>query len=212
MAFPNDQTKGAGGTADGASREQDEMGGGGSRSADLGAESVSADPELHPGAADGGSGATAQRGGGATSGAELDEQRERYLRLAAEYDNFRKRSARERQEAGSRAQADLVRHLIDALDDIARFAHVDPAATDSATIVQGVDMVERKLLKALGAAGLQVVNPVDQAFDPALHEAVATEPALSSEDDHMVARVYQPGYVFNGQLLRPARVVVKQWS
>ena len=212
MAFPNDQTKGAGGTADGASREQDEMGGGGSRSADLGAESVSADPELHPGAADGGSGATAQRGGGAASGAELDEQRERYLRLAAEYDNFRKRSARERQEAGSRAQADLVRHLIDALDDIARFAHVDPAATDSATIVQGVDMVERKLLKALGAAGLQVVNPVDQAFDPALHEAVATEPALSSEDDHMVARVYQPGYVFNGQLLRPARVVVKQWS
>jgi molecular chaperone GrpE len=214
MAFPNDQTKGAGGTADDASREQDEVGGGGGRQADLGPESASADPELHPGAADGGGGggSTARRSGAAASSAELDEQRERYLRLAAEYDNFRKRSARERQEAGGRAQADLVRHLIDALDDIARFAHVDPATTDAATIVQGVDMVERKLLKALGAAGLQVVNPVDQTFDPALHEAVATEPALSSEDDRMVARVYQPGYVFNGQLLRPARVVVKQWS
>jgi molecular chaperone GrpE len=45
-----------------------------------------------------------------------------------------------------------------------------------------------------------------------LHEAIATERALSPEDDHLVARVYQPGYVFQGQLLRPARVVVKQWS
>jgi molecular chaperone GrpE len=56
-----------------------------------------------------------------------------------------------------------------------------------------------------------VINPLDQTFDPTLHEAVATEPALSPEDDHTVARVFQPGYRFNGQLLRPARVVVKQW-
>jgi molecular chaperone GrpE len=64
----------------------------------------------------------------------------------------------------------------------------------------------------LAAAGLEVIDPVDQAFDPALHEAIATEPALSPEDDHVVAQVYQPGYVFAGQLLRPARVVVKQWN
>ena len=73
-------------------------------------------------------------------------------------------------------------------------------------------MVERKMMKALAAAGLQVINPVNQAFDPALHEAVATERALSPEDDHLVAQVYQPGYLFNGQLLRPARVVVNQWN
>ena len=142
----------------------------------------------------------------------LAEQQDRYLRLAAEYDNFRKRSQRERSEAASRGQADLVKQLIDALDDLARFAHVDPASTDSTTIVQGVDMVEKKMIKALTSAGLQVVNPVDQTFDPSLHEAVATEPALSAEDDHVVSRVYQQGYVFNGQLLRPARVVVKQWN
>jgi molecular chaperone GrpE len=143
---------------------------------------------------------------------ELSELRERYLRLAAEYDNFRKRSQRERADAGSRAQAELVRQLLDALDDLARFAHLDPAATDTATVVEGAALVERKLLKALGAAGLQVIDPVDQPFDPAHHEAVGTEPALSPEDDHMVARVYQLGYLFNGQLLRPARVVVKQWQ
>ena len=147
-----------------------------------------------------------------TGNAAVDEQRDRYLRLAAEYDNFRKRATRERQEAGARAQGELVKQLIDALDDLARFAHVDPATVDAATVVQGVDMVEKKVMKALSAAGLQVVNPVHQTFDPSLHEAVGTEPALAREDDHVVSRVYQPGYVMGGQLLRPARVVVKQWN
>jgi molecular chaperone GrpE len=73
-------------------------------------------------------------------------------------------------------------------------------------------MVEKKFLKMLTAAGLEIVDPVNQSFDPTLHEAVATEPALSPEDDHVVARVFQVGYLFGGQLLRPARVVVKQWN
>jgi molecular chaperone GrpE len=89
---------------------------------------------------------------------------------------------------------------------------VDPATVDPVTLAQGVEMVERKFLKSLGTAGLQVINPIDQTFDPALHEAVTTEPALSPEDDHVVSRVFQVGYLFNGQLLRPARVVVKQWN
>jgi len=140
------------------------------------------------------------------------DEREKYLRLAAEYDNYRKRSAKERQDAGARAQADLVRQLVEALDDVARFAHIDPATTDASTVVQGVDMVEKKLLKTLGAAGLEIINPVGETFDPALHEAVATEPTSAREDDHVVSRVYQPGYLFKSQLLRPARVVVKQWN
>ena len=143
---------------------------------------------------------------------QLDEQRDRYLRLAAEYDNFRKRSQRERQEAHARGQADLVKSLIEALDDLSRFAHVDPSTTDAATVVEGAAMVEKKLFKALSSAGLEVVNPVDQTFDPAHHEAVSTEPAAAREDDHVVSRVYQSGYLFNGQLLRPARVVVRQWN
>jgi molecular chaperone GrpE len=143
---------------------------------------------------------------------QFDEQREKHLRLAAEYDNFRKRAVRERQEAGWRAQGEMVRGLIEALDDLSRFAHVDPATVDATTVVQGVDMVERKIMKSLSGHGLEVVDPVDHPFDPKVHEAVATEPALSPEDDHMVGKVYQRGYVFNGQLLRPARVVVKQWN
>jgi molecular chaperone GrpE len=164
-------------------------------------------------ARDAGNSAQGDGAAAATAGeSDLAAERDRYLRLAAEYDNYRKRSAKERQDAGARAQADLVRNLIDALDDVARFAHVDPATTDAATVVQGVDMVEKKLLKELGAAGLEVINPVGETFDPALHEAVATEPTSAREDDHVVSRVYQPGYLFKSQLLRPARVVVKQWN
>jgi molecular chaperone GrpE len=152
--------------------------------------------------------------GDATADAQrqLDEQRDKYLRLAAEYDNFKKRTVRERTEASSRGQAELIRHIMDALDDLARFAHVDPEAAEARTVVQGVEMVERKLLKALQNAGLTIVSPENSSFNPELHEAVATEPAASPEDDHVVSRVFQPGYVFNGQLLRPARVVVKQWN
>ena len=142
----------------------------------------------------------------------VDEQRDKHLRLAAEYDNFRKRAVRERQEAGWRAQADMIRGMIETLDDLTRFAHVDPTTVDATTVVQGVDMVERKLMKSLAGHGLEVVDPVDHPFDPKVHEAVSTEPALSREDDHLVSKVYQRGYVFNGQLLRPARVVVKQWN
>jgi len=142
----------------------------------------------------------------------LADQQERYLRLAAEYDNYRKRSIRERSEAQARGQADLVKQLLDPLDDLSRFAHVDPMTVEAQTVVQGAEMVEKKLLKALSGAGLETVDPVNQTFDPKLHEAVATEPALSPEDDHVVSRVYQVGYLFNGQLLRPARVVVKQWN
>ncbi len=172
------------------------------------------DPSGGTAAADG-SGAAGAASAGATEGradSDVAGERERYLRLAAEYDNYRKRSAKERSDAGTRAQADLVRQLIEALDDVARFAHVDPATTDAATVVQGVDMVEKKLLKVLGNAGLEIINPVGETFDPALHEAVATEPTSAREDDHVVSRVYQPGYVFKSQLLRPARVVVKQWN
>jgi molecular chaperone GrpE len=143
---------------------------------------------------------------------ELADQRDRFLRLAAEYDNYRKRTAKERQDAHLRGQADLIKGLIDPLDDIARFAHVDPATTDSKTLVDGVAMVEKKLAKTLASHGLEVIDPVGKPFDPALHEAVMTEPAASQDEDHLVARVFQLGYVFNGQLVRPARVVVKQWN
>jgi len=141
---------------------------------------------------------------------ELTIDRDKYLRLVAEFDNFRKRMMKERLEAEARGQADLVKHMLDPLDDIARFAHLDPATTESALVVEGVALVEKKLEKALRAAGLEVVNPIGAKFDPALHEAVAIEATNKKELDGTVAQVYQVGYAFKGQMLRPARVVVRQ--
>jgi molecular chaperone GrpE len=149
---------------------------------------------------------------GGSEASELSEQRDKYLRLAAEYDNFRRRTTKERQEAQQRGQGDMLKSMIDSLDDLGRFAHVDPATADAKTIVDGVSMVEKKLLKTLSGLGLEILNPIGEAFDPALHEAVMTEPAASPDEDHVVARVFQQGYRFNGQLLRPPRVVVKQWN
>lgn len=142
----------------------------------------------------------------------LQEQQDKYLRLAAEFDNYRKRAVREREGAEHHGQGVVIRGLLDALDDLARCGSVAADATDAETVLTGVRLVEQKLLKSLAGHGLEVVDPTGQPFDPALHEALTTAPAETPEDDHVVAMVYQVGYVFNGQLLRPARVVVKQWS
>lgn len=143
---------------------------------------------------------------------DLTSERDKMLRLAAEFDNYRKRMMRERLEAEARGKAELVKEILEPMDDIARFAHVDPAVTDSTTLVEGVSMVERKLEKTLRAAGLEIVNPIGEPFDPTKHEAVGTEPAESPEEDGTIGRVYQAGYTFRGQLLRPARVVVRQYA
>ncbi|MEX2182308.1 MAG: nucleotide exchange factor GrpE [Gemmatimonadaceae bacterium] len=143
---------------------------------------------------------------------EAETQKDKYLRLYAEFENFRRRAARDRQEAEHRGMGNLLRGTLEMLDDLARVAHVDPASTDASTVVEGVAMVEKKLLKSFAGHGLEVVSPEGEPFDPALHEAISTVPAEHADEDHLVAQVYQVGYVFNGTLLRPARVVVKQWN
>jgi len=144
--------------------------------------------------------------------AELADLKDRYLRLAADYDNFRKRAARERDELRLRSQAELVRRLIEELDDLGRVAHLDPAATAAADVISGIELVERKFLRELGAAGMVVINTVDVPFDPAVHEAVTTIPTDDEAKDHTVAAVFQVGYRFNGTLLRPARVQVRMFT
>ncbi len=143
---------------------------------------------------------------------ELEAARDKHLRLAAEFENFRRRTIKERQEAGWRAQGDLVRDLLDVFDDLDRFATVDPLTVDTKTLVEGVLLVDRKVMKTLASYGFEVINPVGRPFDPSIHEAMSTAPASGPEEDGEVALCFQVGYVINGQVLRPARVVVKQWA
>jgi len=138
---------------------------------------------------------------------QLEESRDRHLRLAAEFDNFRKRVTRERTELGERAQAGLVTRLLDVLDDMDRLG-ADGGAASPESIRQAVGLVDKKLRKELEAAGLERIDPVGQPFDPSLHEAVSALPPPSPDLDHTVSATFQTGYRFKGTLIRPARVQV----
>jgi len=143
---------------------------------------------------------------------ELQTVRDRHLRLAAEFDNYRKRVEREKGESWVRAQAELAQRLLEPLDDLQRIADFDPATTNAQSLHEGAEMVEKKFLRALEAAGLEVIDADGKPFDPTQHEALTTMPAASDEEDDTVAQVYRKGYRFKGVLLRPAQVVVKKLS
>jgi molecular chaperone GrpE len=138
---------------------------------------------------------------------QLDEARDRHLRLAAEYDNYRKRSIRERTELNDRAQAALVGRLLDALDDMDRLS-ADGATSSGDQLRQAVELVDKKLRKELQSAGLERIEPTGAPFDPSVHEAVSTVPPPTPGQDHMVSATFQVGYRFKGMLVRPARVQV----
>lgn len=143
---------------------------------------------------------------------ELALLKDRHLRLAADFDNFRRRALKERSETWEKAQADVVLRLTDALDDLARFAHVNVAQIDPAQLHAGVDLVERKLWKEMGGLGVSRIDQVGVPFDPNQHEAVTTSPAPTPEADHTVGAILQAGYRLGKTLLRPARVQVLTWQ
>lgn len=138
---------------------------------------------------------------------ELAAAQDRHLRLAAEYDNFRKRNARERAELTDRAQAALAGRLLDVLDDIERLVAGSGSASLDA-LRDAVTLVDRKVRKELEAAGLERIDAAGSAFDPSMHEAVSIVPPPSPAQDQQVSAAFQAGYRFKGTLIRPARVQV----
>lgn len=141
--------------------------------------------------------------------AERDQWRDRHLRLAADFDNYRKRSDERMRARWNRAQADLAARLLDPLDDLIRISELDhETSTNAEAVLEGAGLVERKFLRILEEVGVEVVNPVGEPFDPNTMEAMMRVAAESEDDDDMVERVFQKGYVLKGQLLRPARVSV----
>jgi len=138
---------------------------------------------------------------------EVADLKDRHLRLAAEFDNYRKRINRERSELSDRAQASFVAKLLDVLDDMDRLVASDPA-TSLTSLREGLSAVDRKLSKELDDAGVERIDPVGTTFDPSQHEAVSTVPPPDRSKDHQVSATFAPGYRFKGVLVRPARVQV----
>ncbi len=140
--------------------------------------------------------------------AERDQARDRHLRLAADFDNYRKRTEDRLRQRWDRAQADLVSRMLEPLDDLLRVTALEPESASVEAIVEGVDLVERKFFSVLEEAGVEVVDPEGEQFDPNTMEAMMRVPAGSEEHDDLVERVFQRGYTFKGLLVRPARVSV----
>jgi molecular chaperone GrpE len=144
----------------------------------------------------------------------------KYLELAkrtqADFENYRKRMARENAAAAERGAARLAKELLPALDHLElalkAAADHDSQPTSSAgtgDVIKGFALVRDELLGALGKSGIQAFSPAGEQFDPNEHEAMAQQPSEEAESG-TVLEVYQQGFRINGQILRPARVVVAQ--
>ncbi len=139
---------------------------------------------------------------------ELTTIKDRHLRLVAEFTNYRRRAESELSEAFGRGQAEMLRSFVDGLDDLQRVGAFQAENTTVEALVEGVDLVERKFRQALEAAGVELIDPVGEVFDPNIMEAMLGVPTEDPEDDQKVQEVFQKGYRFKGHLVRPARVVV----
>jgi len=138
---------------------------------------------------------------------ELQELRDRNLRLMAEIQNQQKRALRAQQEARRLAEADFARDLLVVLDDFERAQEAAQAATDAKSVAEGVRIVYDHLLKVLRDREVTPIDAVGQLFDPDRHEAILQQPS----DEHPAGTVLQQvtrGYAMSERVLRPARVVV----
>ena len=137
------------------------------------------------------------------------EANDRFLRLQADWDNYRRRTAQERLDERQRATEKLVVDLLPVIDDLERAIEHADNLTDPAAkqFVEGVSAVCNKLVSVLNKEGVEVVNPVGEAFDPLSHQAVSQVEDTEAYDE-TVAQVYQKGYRMGGKDIRTAMVVV----
>lgn len=142
----------------------------------------------------------------AAAESRADRHRADFLRAIAELENFRKRSAREVESARQFGIERFAAELL-AVADTLGIAVESSAGADAATLAEGQAATLRLLLKAFERAGLAPIDPLGQPFDPSLHEAMAMQ-ASAGQPPHTVLQVVQKGWLLNGRLLRPARVIV----
>jgi len=138
--------------------------------------------------------------------ARVEEFRNAHLRTAAELENYRRRAARELESARQYGSERLAGGLLPVIDSL-ELGLSNADRSDAATLAEGQRATLRLLVKALQDAGITEIDPAGQPFDPEQHEAMAMQPSAEQPPD-TVLTVVQKGYVLNGRLLRPARVIV----
>ncbi len=143
--------------------------------------------------------------------AKYKETYDQYLRLFSEFDNFRKRNAKERIELIKTAGSEILSAILPVLDDFDRaLKTMDSNTTDVNALKTGVDMIFQKLLHILQEKGLQAYNPIGEKFDPELHEAITHIPAQEESQKGSIIDVVEKGYKMHEKVLRYPKVVVAQ--
>lgn len=142
--------------------------------------------------------------------ATIEEQKDKYLRLSAEFDNYRKRTMKEKAELIKNGGEKAISAILPILDDLERALHNMQSADDVKAMYEGIDLIYQKFLKGLSQEGLQKMEPVGETFDTDYHEAVALVPAPSEDQKGKVLDCVQTGYKLNDKVIRHAKVVVAQ--
>jgi len=138
---------------------------------------------------------------------ERDDYYDRLLRQAAEFDNYRKRTDRERQQLAEAAASDLIKELLPLVDDLERAIKADAGSEGADSIRRGVEMIHKQLAEMLRKRGVTPIEALGREFDPHYHMAVSYEPAEGRPDGEVIEE-FSRGYLLGDRLLRPSMVKV----
>ena len=140
--------------------------------------------------------------------ATIEEEKDKYLRLSAEFDNYRKRTLKEKAELILNGGQKSITNILPVIDDFERALQTMEAATDIDAIKTGVDLIYDKLLKTLAADGVKIIETQEQPLNTDFHEAIAVIPAPTEELKGKIIDCVQTGYLLNDKVIRHAKVVV----
>ncbi|WP_291594607.1 nucleotide exchange factor GrpE [Bacteroides sp.] len=138
----------------------------------------------------------------------IEEQKDKYLRLSAEFDNYRKRTIKEKAELILNGGEKSLSSILPVVDDFERAIKTMETATDVNAVKEGVELIYNKFLAVLAQNGVKVIETKDQPLDTDYHEAIAVIPAPSKEQKGKILDCVQTGYTLNDKVLRHAKVVV----
>lgn len=140
--------------------------------------------------------------------AKVAELNDKYLRLYSEFDNYRKRTAKERIDLSKTAGEDIFKSILPVIDDFERAIKSTKDTSDVKAVQEGVNLIYNKLKNTLGQKGLEPMDAVGKDFDPDLHEAITNIPAPSDDMKGKVVDEVEKGYMLNGKIIRFAKVIV----
>lgn len=140
---------------------------------------------------------------------QLAEEQNKYLRLLADFDNYRRRQTQEAENMRKYRAQSVISDLLAVIDNFDRALATTVESPDAISLKEGVEMVQRTLMEALVKEGLEVIEATDQPFDPNIHQAVMTG-ADSEKESGIVLQELQKGYMLNGRVIRPAMVQVNE--